>query len=193
MALSSQSDAELWILILNDDYRAFTALFHRHWLRLYRTALKYIKDEEACEEVVHDLFLNIWKRKAHLNIENFDSYLKAATRYQVYAYLKVHKASPVLYREDYALEGKAFEFNSGYERMMYNDLEGELNQQMRLLPNRCQEIFVLSRIQQLSNLEIAEKLGVSKRTVENQLTHALRFIRGSIKYIAVIVILLGRL
>ncbi|WP_184545381.1 RNA polymerase sigma-70 factor [Mucilaginibacter sp. FT3.2] len=187
MALSFLSDADLWELILNDNYRAFTTLFQRHWLRLYRTALKYIKDEEACEEVVHDLFLNLWKRKAHLKIENFDHYLKAATRYQVYTYLKAHKPSPVLYLEDYELDNKVVEFNNGYEKMMYNDLEGELNQQIQVLPNRCQEIFILSRIHKLSNMEIAEKLGVSKRTVENQLTHALRFIRGRMKHIAFII------
>ena len=178
MALSSQSDAELWKLILNDDYRAFTALFNRHWIRLYRTALKYIKDEEACEEVVHDLFLTIWRTKANLNIENFDHYLKA------------HKASPVLYKENYESYDKVFALNAGYERLEYSDLEKNLNEQLQVLPNRCQEIFVLSRIQHLSNLEIAEKLGVSKRTVENQLTHALRFIRGRMKHIALIVVIL---
>jgi len=189
MALSSLSDAGLWKLVQSDDYRAFTELFNRHWLRLYRTALKYIKDEKACQEVIHDLFLNLWKRKAFLFIENFDHYLKAATRYQVYAYIKMTKPSPVIYREDFELENQAFSLNHGYEKVLSHDLEDELNQQIKALPNRCQEIFVLSRMQHLSNAEIAEKLGVSKRTVENQLTHALHFIRGKFKYITILLMI----
>ena len=190
MALNSLSDADLWKLILADDNRAFTALFQRHWRRLYITAHKYIKDDEACEEVVHDLFLNLWKRKASLTIENFDNYLKAATRYQVYAYIKAQKISAVEYREDYKLEDTAFELNSGHNKIMYHDLELELSHEMQLLPNRCKEIFLLSRIHHLSNNEIAERLGVSKRTVENQLTNALKFIRGCMKHITVILVML---
>jgi len=181
MALSSLSDAELWILILNDDYRAFTALFNRHWLKMYNTALRYLHDEQASEEVVHDLFLNIWNRKSHLNISEFDKYFKAATRYQVYAYLKKHKESSLVYLDTFAESYDARNYNNADRNIAYQELESRLNKHLTLLPLRCKEIFLMSRMQHFTNFEIAQKLGINKRTVENQLTHALQSIRINMK------------
>ncbi len=190
MANFSLTDAELWSLIIKDDHYAFTVLFKRHWLTLYRTSLRYVKDTEACEEVIHDLFLNIWRRRSYLTIVDFDSYFKAATRYQVYKYLKKHKAFALEYRENFSDEDAGYELNSAYEEISYRDLEDQLNQHLKALPERCQEIFYLSRKQQLNNSEIAERLGISKRTVENQITHALQCIRFNMKDIVVAVLLL---
>jgi RNA polymerase sigma-70 factor (family 1) len=170
------SDAELWDLIVNDNHHAFTIMFQRHWLRLYKTALQYAKDPEASEEIVHDLFLNIWKRRNFLIISDFDKYLKAATRYQVYAYIKKNK-TVIEYRENISDENERFELNSAHEKISYQELEGQLVQHLKSLPERCQEIFFLSRVQHLNNNEIAEKLGISKRSVENQITRALQCIR----------------
>jgi RNA polymerase sigma-70 factor (family 1) len=181
MANCSLSDAELWTLIVQDDHHAFTMMFQRHWLRLYKTALQYVKDTEACEEIVHDLFLNIWKRRNFLIINDFDKYLKAAARYQVYAYIKKNKIAAVEYRESIAEEDELYELNTADEKIAYQELEGQLVQHLRTLPERCQEIFFLSRVQQLNNNEIAEKLGISKRTVENQITRALQCIRFNMK------------
>lgn len=181
MALSSLSDAELWILILNDDYRAFTALFHRHWLKMYNTALRYLHDEQASEEVVHDLFLNIWNRKRHLNISEFDKYFKAATRYQVYAYLKKHKDTSVVYLDTVVESYDVHDYNNADKTIAYKELETRLNKHLTMLPLRCKEIFLMSRMQHYTNFEIAEKLGINKRTVENQLTYALQSIRVNMK------------
>jgi RNA polymerase sigma factor (sigma-70 family) len=181
MALSSLSDAELWTLILNDDYRAFSALFQRHWLKMYNTALRYLHDEQASEEVVHDLFLNIWNKKGHLNINEFDKYFKAATRYQVYAYLKKHKGAPVVYLDNVAESCDVHDYNNADKRIAYQELETRLNKHLMLLPLRCKEIFLMSRMQHYTNFEIAQKLGIKKRTVENQLTYALQSIRINMK------------
>ncbi len=181
MANCSLSDAELWNLIVKDDHHAFTIMFQRHWLRLYKTTLNYIKDTEACEEIIHDLFLNIWKRKNYLTISDFDKYFKAATRYQVYNYIKKNKTVPIEYREHIPEESGSYALNIADENISYQDLEGQLSQYLKSLPERCQEIFFLSRVHQLDNNEIAEKLGISKRTVENQITRALQCIRFNIK------------
>ena len=181
MAISSLSDAELWTLILNDDYRAFSALFKRYWLKMYNTALKYLHDEQASEEVVHDLFLNIWNRKQHLQINEFDKYFKAATRYQVYAYIKKHKNARLMYVETLTESVEASNYDNADKRIAYQDLENRLNNHLQLLPSRCKEIFLMSRMQHFSNLEIAQKLGINKRTVENQLTYALHSIRLNMK------------
>jgi RNA polymerase sigma-70 factor (family 1) len=189
MANCSLSDAELWNMIVNDNHHAFTIMFQRHWFKLYKTNLYYVKDAEACEEIIHDLFLNIWKRRSYLIINDFDKYFKAAARYQVYAYLKKLKSVPVEYREQLPEEVGGYELNAADEKLSYQELEGQLNQHLRALPGRCQEIFLLSRMQQLNNSEIAEKLGISKRTVENQITRALHCIRYNMKDIVYSILL----
>ncbi|MES2276372.1 MAG: RNA polymerase sigma-70 factor [Bacteroidota bacterium] len=190
MTLNSLSDSDLWALIVPGDYRAFTVLYERHWLKLYKTAQKYIRDNEACEEIVHDLFVTLWNRRCYLNILDFNHYLKAATRYQVYAHLKRAKTSQIIYCEELFEDIGSYELNQGQEKMLYTELEQQLTEQLRSLPERCREIFLLSRKEHLSNMEIAERLSISKRSVENQITAALKHLRYHLKDIALIVFIL---
>lgn len=190
MALSSLSDAELWTLILSNDCRAFSALFQRHWLKLYKAANKFLHDEQASEEVIHDLFLNIWNRRQFLEIQDFNKYLKAAIRYQVYSYVKSQKATPIVYT-DSLIETGEYQPAQADTDIAYRDLESRLNEHLRLLPSRCKEVFLMSRMQHYSNFEIAEKLGINKKTVENHLTNALQSIRVNMKDILVLLVILG--
>lgn len=190
MAYSSLSDAELWAYILNDDFRAFSALFDRYCLVLYKATQRYINNDDECEEVVHDLFLNIWNRKQVLVIEDFNRYLKAAIRYEVLSYIKKHKIKSTLFIDDISELDQRSEFNVADEKISYQELENQLTQHLRQLPKRCREIFILSRMEHLSNLEIAEKLGISKRSVENQITTALQFLRFHMKDIVTICFLI---
>jgi DNA-directed RNA polymerase specialized sigma24 family protein len=123
MPLNSLSDSDLWDLITADNYRAFTALYERHWFTLFKTAQKYIKNDETCEEVVHDLFLTLWKRRAHLNIIDFNHYLKAAARYQVYAYLKKTKASHLIYRDEIFDSAGVYEMNQAMKKYFIMSLK----------------------------------------------------------------------
>jgi len=179
------SDSDLWKEIVNDDYRAFTVLYDRYWFVVYKTAGKYIKDQETCEEAVHDLFLNIWNRRQYLNIEDFSSYLKTSMRYHVYRLLNKASASVITYVDEYP-EGLALtRENDGNAKLLYLDLEKELEERLKPLNKRTAEIFLLSRKEQLSNAEIAERLGISKRSVENQVTKALKFLKTYYNLMAV--------
>jgi len=186
------SDSDLWKEIVNDDYRAFTVLFDRYWFVLYKTVGKYIKDQEQCEEAVHDLFLNIWNRRKYLDIQDFNSYLKTSIRYQVYRILKKDKTSAITYVDEYPEEFVVANENDGDKKIQYNDLEKELEECLKPLPKRTAEIFLLSRKDHLSNAEIAERLGISKRSVENQITNALKFLKTHYRYIVVFLLLYRR-
>jgi RNA polymerase sigma-70 factor (family 1) len=184
------SDHELWSAILNDDSQAFAALYDRYWLRLYKTASHYIKDSDACEEIVHDVFIIIWNKRRSLKIEHFSSYLNAITRYEVFRHIKVAKMSKLEYNENYTDESKNYAFNLGQLRLNELDLENTLDGYLQQLPKRCRQIFYMSKIQQLNNDEIARELGISKHTVENQLTYALKYLKASIKDLSILGILL---
>lgn len=192
MNLSSMiTDHELWDSIREDNEQAFAKLFYRYSSRIYSTAYSYVRDPEACEQIVHDIFITLWTNRHSLNIQSFKAYLTSAARYRVYKHITACKIIPLDYRED--MEVRDFSgyasHNEGYSNLAYEDLEMEVDSHLQNLPKRCREIFVLSRKESLSNDEIAEQLGISKRTVENQLTYALRHLRFSLKDVSVVLII----
>lgn len=182
------NDIQLWAAICKNDESAFNELFNRYWIRLYKTAYKYLKDKEMSEEVVHDVFLNIWNRRHGLEIKLFSSYLLTAIRYQIYNRMRSAK-SPLVYEPAHLELSTASDYNDGENKIEEYELHEEMYNYLKTLPKRCQEIFFMSRIDQLSNQEIAGRLGISKRTVENQITVALKHLRVCLKHLASIVIL----
>ncbi|WP_017260026.1 RNA polymerase sigma factor [Pedobacter arcticus] len=175
--LKNQSDDELWNAVVEDNNRAFTTLYNRYWQKLYKTVFYYVKNKEVAEQTVHDTFVILWNRRKYLNIANFANYIHVTARYHVFKELKARKISPLAYIENYDTLETEKEYNGAEQRFQQQDFETELKSCIKPLPKRCKEIFWLSRIENLSNDEIAEKFGISKRTVENQITYALKHIR----------------
>lgn len=183
-----ESDVNLWNAICNDDEAAFTALFNRYWELLYNTSFRYLRDQEMSEEIVHDIFLNIWKRRKNLEIISFQNFFLKAVRYQIYNRSRAAKL-PIAFVDESVYENYAYEVNKGEDRIKEIELQQELNTYLNQLPERCKEIFQLSRIKNLSNQEISLKLGISKRSVENQVALALKHLRMYFKHIASVMLL----
>jgi RNA polymerase sigma-70 factor (ECF subfamily) len=173
------TDQELWHAIVMDDARAFAALYNRYWKKLYKTTLYYLKDHATAEAVLHDVFVVLWNRRHYLKIESFSNYVYITTRYHVYKQLKAASISPIEYIEQYAEQTIPKSFNDAEEKLCYTDITIQLESILAPLPKRCREIFWLSRIENRSNEEIANQFGISKRTVENQITNALKHLRLS--------------
>jgi RNA polymerase sigma-70 factor (family 1) len=183
MSLITCTDSALWAAICRDDKKAFDVLFERYWTLIYNTAFTYLKDADAASQIVHDIFLNIWQNRETYEIKCFKAYLSTAARYHVYKALKAKKSDALVYVEDYSQITKlGTSQNKGEENITSSELENALEESLVQLPKRCREIFTLSRTKQLSNDEISERLNISKRTVENQLTIALQFLRNALKY-----------
>ncbi|MRX46265.1 RNA polymerase sigma factor [Pedobacter puniceum] len=185
------TDNELWKLIKKHDQKAFRALFDMYWSKVFTTAFRYLKDKDTCTEIVNDLFLNIWNKREQLEIESLQAYLTSSARYHVYKKLKALKTSPLELVENYdLLIDKPENGNPIDDKIKYQELESRIDTYLTNLPKRCREIFIMSRKENLSNDEIAEKLNISKRTVENQLTHALKHLRNCLKDLSIILVLL---
>ncbi|PWK77201.1 RNA polymerase sigma-70 factor (ECF subfamily) [Mucilaginibacter oryzae] len=189
MLNKNYSDQDLWDAIVAGDSRAYDLLFKRYWKKLYITAYHYLKDKHTCEQIVQDIFIYLWDKREQLKIISFEKYLNTAARYHVYKQLNAKKTSPVSYVEDYIFPEEENNKNKGEEALLTADLVYEISTLLQQLPERCREIFVMSRLEHLSNGEIAEKLHISKRTVENQITHALKHLRNSRKYVAIFMLL----
>jgi len=192
MPNSDYSDLELLNRILYNDEKAFNLLFERHWLRVYAVSFRYVKDEELALEIAHDIFLNIWNKRHSLSISSFRSYVVTSASYHGIRKNQQKKAIPLKYVESYAQDGEGqisdhpTVYNTGEEKILLAELDQKVKISLEELPSRCREIYLLSRQQHLSITEIAEKLGISKRTVENQLTIALKQLRAMLKYTGVL-------
>jgi RNA polymerase sigma-70 factor (ECF subfamily) len=191
MILHSSSDAALWKEIQQDDAQAFAALFDRYWARMYQAACALHKDKEQCSSIVHDIFLALWLKRQELEIESFPHYLMAATRYHVYRQSRSARVIPLRYSDDLAADTTLSSANAGEEQLLSFDLEKRVEGYLQQLPRRCQEIFWLSRREHLSGDEIARQLGISKRTVDNQLTLALHHLKLSLKDLLIVLTLLA--
>lgn len=181
MAASNKTDNELWIDVKNGNNKAFTLLFNRYWKKIYITAFSHLKNKELCEDIVHDIFLTLWKKRDALNINAFETYIIAAARYHVYKVSKSVRAKNIFFSTNPSIFVNDIDINDGEDKLVFDDMNASLNTCIEQLPNRCSEIFKLSRIEFLSNEEIANKLNISKRTVENQITYALHHIRIFLK------------
>ncbi|WPU97049.1 RNA polymerase sigma-70 factor [Mucilaginibacter sabulilitoris] len=179
-------DNELWDAVVSDSSRAFVTLYNRYWKKLYKTAIFYLKDEAIAEEITHDVFVALWTRRKHLKIKNFQNYIHVTARYHVFKHLKAAGVNCVTYIDQLTDTSVTAVYNTADSKLSYEDLETELAQVLKSLPRRCQEIFWLSRVDNLSNEEIAVKLNISKRTVENQITFALRYLRMSYPKLSIV-------
>ena len=175
------SDKILLNRMREGDQASFNTLFDRYWETLYSTVFTVCSDREVCSEIVHDIFLNLWLKREKLQIESFKAYILASARYHVYRHVKNARRNSLEYREDLEYSSRV-SMNDGELNIRYQDLERSVDRELEELPRRCKEIFTLSRREQLSNDEIASRLEISKRTVENQLTHALRHLRLSMRH-----------
>lgn len=193
MSQPQATDFVLWDAIRQDDEQAFAVLFERYWARLFKLAFSQVRDREVCAEIVHDIFLTLWQKRHELEIEAFLPYLTAATRYQVYRHNRTARVIPIQYAEQYnETPATATSRNHGADDLTETDLQQRLASYLGQLPTRCREIFLLSRNQQLSNHEIADRLGISKRSVENQITTALHHLKLSWKHLMLMAFLLMR-
>lgn len=180
------TDAALWEAVQQDDAAAFAALYERYWRRLFTAAYARLPDQAECEDIVHDIFLTLWTERHRLAIKNLPAYLAAAVRYQAARYKQLATTGALQYNESLETLSREAIPNGGETNLLGLDFENRIAAALNQLPQRCREIFLLSRAQHYSNDEIAAHLHISRRSVENQLTTALRHLRLMLKAVLLI-------
>ncbi|WP_316836603.1 RNA polymerase sigma-70 factor [Pedobacter nutrimenti] len=168
-------DEELLSLLETDNERGLKLIYDQYWEQLYLAAFSILRDADACKDIVQDVLLQLWIRRSEVKIDSLKSYLFTAVRYKVLTYIKSANHRKVFIEPD-ELERLAG-FNLMKDRLNEQDIEKLLEQGVALLPKRCQEVFMLSRTEHLSNKEIASRMGISVKTVEAQMSIALRQLR----------------
>lgn len=153
---------------------AFNSLYKEYSGRLYRFAYGYLKSEEEAEELVQEVFTIIWEKRAELKEElSFKSFLFTIS----FNIIKKHFRTKT-YLSEYFRNGSVSEADiQTLQKITYDSLHQYISGLVSKLPERRRIIFIKSRFEGLSIKEISQQLKISHKTVENQLTDALRFIR----------------
>ncbi|REA63648.1 hypothetical protein DSL64_04200 [Dyadobacter luteus] len=139
---------------------AFDLIYRRYWKALYHLAFNLFRDRIVCEDIVQDVFFQLWDKGGSLQIQTLRSYLFAATRH-----------------------------GESDSDVLEKDLAHQASMAISMLPEKCREIFVLSRKHAMPVAQIAQHLELSPKTVENQITIALKKLRSSLSDYFVVMII----
>jgi len=170
------TDKQLCALLHCGDKKAFDILYERYWKRLFVYAYKIFEDQLVCEDIVQEVFVRLWERTREVKIEELENYLLRATKYQVLnAIRNMKRTTP--YENILPHLPVGFAVDVIYEARETSQI---ITNSVQALPEKCQEVFLLSREMELSNKEIAEKLNISVRTVEAHLYKALKIIKKNL-------------
>lgn len=178
---SDFSDEKLTVLLKEADQIAFTEIYNRYWAEMYYHTFRMLKDEDSSKDVVQDVFSTLWLKSGTLKPDTkLSGHLYISVRNKVLNLIAQHKV-----RNDYLSSVATFVSQTTTESTLYEEREilDIVEAEIRNLPPRMQEIFNLSRKDNLSHKEIAEKLGISDQTVKKQVQNALKIIKGKVPVI----------
>ncbi len=180
------TDQQILQHLAQDDVRAFDFLYQQYFSKLYSVVYKRLQNRELTEEVVQELFISLWERRAVLAISTtIESYLFSSIKYLVIAQ---YKKNNLFEKYSNSLNQEVHNDNFTEQAVSFDELNGAYQNALKLLPERCREVFLLKR-SGLSQREISEKMDISEKTVENQMTKALKFLREALSDYTVLMVL----
>ncbi|SFE84469.1 RNA polymerase sigma-70 factor, ECF subfamily [Chitinophaga sp. CF118] len=175
------SDEELLqILQQRRDAAAFTSLYERYWEKLVTLAYVRLQSTMDAQEVVQEVFLDIWKRSDTIQLRHsFHTYISAALKYKIITFLAKRKNET----DRQSMLNLPEADTSTEQWLSYQQLQDELESTVTALPEKCRLVFRLSRENGLSEKQIAQTLNISVKTVEAHISRALKTLRTSLKHL----------
>ena len=167
-------------VVATGDYHAFRELFTHHYRSLCNYAMRVVVTREIAEEVVSDVFVKLWKNREQIEVHtSFQAYIYRAVRNQALDYLKlrIHRQNERESLDSVQWNMSHADHFSPVEELTFNEFFDHVEGCIQALPRQCQLIFRLSREEGLRYRDIAEKLEISVKTVETQMSRALKVLR----------------
>lgn len=172
------TDDHIIKLLKSGKEESIEILFSMHYNYLCKCVYKLIQDASTCEDIVQEVFSDIWRKRDKLNINaSVKGYLRKAAINRTLNYIRSKKYTYDEADDHIHIESKA---HSKQLEMEGDEMKMRLHRAIDGLPEKCRIVFSMSRFEELSYKEIAAKLGISVKTVENQISKALKVLKAEL-------------
>eukprot|EP01133_Synstelium_polycarpum_P002973 gene2973-3419_t len=170
---------ELLSRLREGDADSFKEIYERYRQRVYLYALKISKSDDVADEIAQEVFIRLWEKRMQINTEmSFEGYIKKITLHHVLNHLKKVARERTLQEQVFVYIDQIR--NSTEEGIYEKELVRVYHEAVEQLPPQKKLIYKMSRNEELTHDEIAEKLNISKNTVKNHMVEATKFIRSSV-------------
>lgn len=193
-----ESNTQFIIRELNDgNKKVFKEIFHQNFTFLCHYAENILKNKSTAEDIVEEFFVRLWEKHETIRIRsNLKSYMLRSVHNQCIDHLRHEATGPEYQIESYtdlSLLNLSSACYMDSEKIEWAELDKKINEAIGQLPEACRNIFLMSRFDDLTYREIAERLNVSVNTVEMQMSRALKKLRVSLKEYLPMLLLSGSL
>lgn len=183
------SDLELFDALKQNDNKAFESLFKKYFKALTVFANQMLNDLDESQDLVQDVFIKLYEKRASLEIHtSLKAFLYQSVRNKCLD--KIRSSATRQFHHEEILHTTKEDAIDNSDQVLKIELEEKIHHAISQLPDQCQLIFRMSRLEGKKNLEIAEVLNISKRTVETQISNALKKLRVDIfQYLKALIII----
>jgi len=180
MEPSADSSEQDWLIALRQgDESALRSIFDRHYPLLLHDVYRIVPDQDTCQDLAQEVFVELWRKRFELDIHtSLRAYLRRAVVNRALTYLKNQRR--LRFEGDEWTDTADTSVADIRQKEEQETLEQALHRAIATLPEKCRVVFSLSRFEQFSHREIAEQLGISVKTIENQITKAMRMLRDAL-------------
>ena len=176
------NDNELNRLIQNmmaGDRESFNQVFRRYYSPMVRFCIRYVADSDLASEIVQDLFVKLWSNREKISFNtSFESYMLTSVRNSALTYINKERSHAEANLRVFSEES---DNTDPSETLQSNNLEESYRKILKDMPEKRREVFLASRYDGLKYSEIAEKLGISQKTVEAQMSAAIKQLKDGLK------------
>lgn len=172
-------------LVSKLDKASFEELFRMYFAPLCSFAQKYVQDQDEAKDIIHQVFIGLWQKKDEVDLStSLKSYLFTGVHNRCLNYIRDRKKLVQFDAPQH--ESELGSYLDSRDHMEAIETEEKINRALDELPEKCREIFMMNRFDQLKYREIAEKLNLSVKTVETQMSRALKSLRSKLSDLMVL-------
>jgi RNA polymerase sigma-70 factor (ECF subfamily) len=173
--METQDDQELLSMLMSGSHDAFSVIYKKYWKKVFLFAYDRLQDTKQSQDIVQDIFVSLWERKAELAVENLNAYLYASVRYRILKLVDTEQARDHFFASLQHLNPSG---SSADNSVISTELLNAYNTLVNKMPRQRRKILQLRYDEGLKTREIAELLGISQKTVQNQLLNSYQEIRS---------------
>lgn len=175
---NEHSDEYILGMLPTSDGVAMELMFRKYYAYLCQTVARVLKDEHTAEDLAQEVLFEVWKKRTDINVNtSLRAYLRRAAVNKTLNHIRDRK---IRWDDEDKLTSMASKMAEVSKDLEGQDLEKTIHLAIDQLPERCRLVFTLSRFEDMSNQQIADALSISIKTVENQMTKALKMLKEAI-------------